>query len=796
MYNGMSGEQLDADIYIGPTYYMRLKHMVKDKINYRARGPNTVLTRQPVQGRANDGGLRIGEMERDGVLAHGMSYFLNESFMVRGEKGEYYLAVCNKTGAIAIYNEARNLFLSPSADGPIQFTTNPDGTQNIKNLSRFGRSFSILRVPYSFKLLMQELQVMNVQMRIITDENVDQLLSMSYSDNIQTTMNVKPTPNANYENNFEKQKNDLKNTLELYNKTVKAALVDSYNQVPQTFNKVQSDELFEKGEVKTVYSVENAIALIKQCLSHPSMHKAQPQLEYGFTKDELPSQINGPWSFDIQAALRTMDLIFNVLHHNCYLLCVINGEPSLTKLQSSGIPDAFKEQIDDYRKKNPTTSRGLEGDIRIMQCIIKERKESVASEFNDWINSIRPVFPDGIYLLNLTDSVILRNDNKPYWEQYTNQEPNMPSYLPILGYSGAKNFYDIPIPNFDDIDIVMNEDIPLPHSNFDWAEKIDKAVFRGNPTGCGISSDTNMRIRLAEMMTANAAYLDVGLIKTTNNMPRFDPVKGLGLIEVKALPVQKMDMQEQSKYKYIVHVDGNVAAYRLLKTMLLGSVILKVAGKYDLWVEQLLQDGVNYISVKEDLSDLIEKIEWCKSHDEECKTIAENGTLLAKKVLDKNFVNDSFIKILWGVNNAAAAKILRPTSPDGPPPRQIFTPVSPDGPPPTKLLKPQSPDGPPPQPKLLTPQSPDFPPPQPKLLTPHTPEGPPPPKAFTPHTPDGSPPPQNILEVDNQKEESSEKLDSKAESQNSDAKSVKFAEEPSSESNSGSNSNETRKITL
>ena len=184
LYNGMTGEQLDADIYMGPTYYMRLKHMVKDKINYRARGPNTVLTRQPVQGRANDGGLRIGEMERDGVLAHGMSYFLNESFMVRAEKTEYYLAVCNKTGAIAIYNEARNLFLSPYADGPIQFSVNPDGSQNIKNLSRFGRSFSILRVPYALKLLIQELQVMNVQMRIITDENVDQLVSMSYSNNI------------------------------------------------------------------------------------------------------------------------------------------------------------------------------------------------------------------------------------------------------------------------------------------------------------------------------------------------------------------------------------------------------------------------------------------------------------------------------------------------------------------------------------------------------------------------------------------------------------------------------------
>lgn len=188
LYNGMTGDQLEANIYIGPTYYMRLKHMVKDKINYRARGPNTSLTRQPVQGRANDGGLRIGEMERDGILGHGMSYFLNESFLVRGD--EFYIAVCNKTGAIAIYNDSKNLFLSPYADGPIQFVNNPDGSQNIKNLSKFGRSFSILRVPYSLKLLMQELQVMNVQMRIITDDNIDQLLSMSYSDNINKLLQV------------------------------------------------------------------------------------------------------------------------------------------------------------------------------------------------------------------------------------------------------------------------------------------------------------------------------------------------------------------------------------------------------------------------------------------------------------------------------------------------------------------------------------------------------------------------------------------------------------------------------
>jgi DNA-directed RNA polymerase II subunit RPB2 len=187
LHNGMTGEQLQSDIFIGPTYYMRLKHMVKDKINYRALGPRTSLTRQPVQGRANDGGLRIGEMERDGILGHGASYFLNESFLIRGD--EYFMAVCNKTGNVAIYNPSKNLFFSPGIDGPVKFNTNSDGSQNIENISRFGRSFSIVRIPYAMKLLMQELMVLNIQLKIITDENVDQLMSMSYSSNYKLLLN-------------------------------------------------------------------------------------------------------------------------------------------------------------------------------------------------------------------------------------------------------------------------------------------------------------------------------------------------------------------------------------------------------------------------------------------------------------------------------------------------------------------------------------------------------------------------------------------------------------------------------
>lgn len=193
LYDGMSGKQLEASIFIGPTYYMRLKHMVKDKINHRATGPLTKLTRQPVHGRANDGGLRIGEMERDAVISHGMAGFLQESMMHRADA--YRMAVCNKTGMIAIYNENKDLMISPGADGPLQYSGSleKEGEIEIKQITKHGRSFSLVEVPYSLKLLMQEMQGLNVHMRLITDDNINQLETMNFSHNIDLCLK---TPNA------------------------------------------------------------------------------------------------------------------------------------------------------------------------------------------------------------------------------------------------------------------------------------------------------------------------------------------------------------------------------------------------------------------------------------------------------------------------------------------------------------------------------------------------------------------------------------------------------------------------
>jgi len=97
--------------------------------------------------------------------------------LVRGD--EYYMAICNLTGLTAIYNTSLDLFISPYADGPIKFVGSMESEKKIDKITKFGKDFSIIRIPYAFKLLMQELTTLNVSMRIITDKNIDQLESMN-----------------------------------------------------------------------------------------------------------------------------------------------------------------------------------------------------------------------------------------------------------------------------------------------------------------------------------------------------------------------------------------------------------------------------------------------------------------------------------------------------------------------------------------------------------------------------------------------------------------------------------------
>lgn len=172
MYDGMSGQMIPTTVFVGNVYGMRLKHLVEDKWNARGAGRREQRTHQPTGGRGNQGGLRIGEMERDAIVAHGVAGFLRESMMKRADGYETYY--CNGCGSIPIYNEKDRLFLCPTCDGPMQFIGDTTNTLEIlPPVKRSLTTFSKVEIPYALKLLDQELATyLNMSIRCLTNKDV------------------------------------------------------------------------------------------------------------------------------------------------------------------------------------------------------------------------------------------------------------------------------------------------------------------------------------------------------------------------------------------------------------------------------------------------------------------------------------------------------------------------------------------------------------------------------------------------------------------------------------------------
>ena len=143
LYNGFTGEQMHTDIFMGTTYYQRLKHMACDKVHSRSTGPLVSMTRQPSEGRASYGGLRFGEMERDCMVAHGSCEFLKERMLKVSD--DYYVYICDECGLIISANDK-------------------DSVYECKNCNNFTNIHKV-NIPYSCKLLMQELQTMSIAPR-------------------------------------------------------------------------------------------------------------------------------------------------------------------------------------------------------------------------------------------------------------------------------------------------------------------------------------------------------------------------------------------------------------------------------------------------------------------------------------------------------------------------------------------------------------------------------------------------------------------------------------------------------
>ena len=146
LYNGLTGEQIETSIFMGPTFYQRLKHMVNDKSHSRSIGPMVNLTRQPAEGRSRDGGLRFGEMERDCMVSHGASKFTKGRLYDASDAFQVYICKC--CGLIASYNDEKHIHYCRTCDNRIEF--------------------DYVELPYACKLLFQELITMNIAPRIMT----------------------------------------------------------------------------------------------------------------------------------------------------------------------------------------------------------------------------------------------------------------------------------------------------------------------------------------------------------------------------------------------------------------------------------------------------------------------------------------------------------------------------------------------------------------------------------------------------------------------------------------------------
>jgi DNA-directed RNA polymerase II subunit RPB2 len=168
LYNGFTGRQMETNIFVGPVFYQRLRHCSADKLHSRASGPLVMLTRQPAEGRAREGGLRFGEMERDCVAAHGMAEFTKERLMECSDAFRCYS--CRDCGLLAVANPVEGIWACRACGN----TTN----------------FSAIEIPYAYKLLLQELESMCISSRIITQSKL--ILDMMNAEKADADADAEP----------------------------------------------------------------------------------------------------------------------------------------------------------------------------------------------------------------------------------------------------------------------------------------------------------------------------------------------------------------------------------------------------------------------------------------------------------------------------------------------------------------------------------------------------------------------------------------------------------------------------
>ena len=301
-------------------------------------------------------------------------------------------------------------------------------------------------------------------------------------------------------------------------------------------------------------------------------------------------------------------------------------------------------------------------------CILRNEYPSYEGELN--INVIKDMLetllkerniPNVEFFLNDRDFPILKKDyTEPYNHLFDGdnikieKEYQFKKLCPIFSKSITDKYADILMPTNDDWIMASNKYFTSSCSdtyhkkswdkiNIIWKTKKSICVFRGSATGCGITLDTNMRLKAADLSIDYPDLLDASITDWKGRMKKYKDMP-INIIDPSQfrfkLASQEMNNISKSNYKYILNIDGYVSAFRLSSELSMNSVVLLVNSDYKLWFSDMLEPYVHYVPINKDLNNLITQIEWCKKNDKKCEEIASNAVLFHNKYLSKDGILD------------------------------------------------------------------------------------------------------------------------------------------------------------
>ena len=295
--------------------------------------------------------------------------------------------------------------------------------------------------------------------------------------------------------------------------------------------------------------------------------------------------------------------------------------------------------------------------------------------------------PDIELFINRRDFPLLTRDGTEAYDNIWGSDKvplvshSYDKYIPILSMSSSARYADITIPTWDDWARVQSKDgiyFPKTCREYDdsfttkWEDKIPTAVFRGGTTGCGVTIDTNPRLKaayissLGKIDSDGIPFLNAGISNWNLRPRKTRDSEYLQTIEVDKLPFglsDRLSPEEQSKYKYILHLEGHVEAFRMSLELSMGSVILLVDSRWKLWYSSMLVPYKHYVPVKADMSDLLDQIKWCKTHDSECKEIVKNALEFYNKYLQKKGILDYVQKLFIDLKEEMGSYLYNEESP-------------------------------------------------------------------------------------------------------------------------------------